>query len=311
MAATVGPCDEADQAGRSAQAAYERSYAAWRSSRVPTMVRWVPLALIVAFLGAWYLTATTGIRLFGVLFAMLVLGAVGDVLFRPSQALRDLKHIAAGERATGRLLNRARRDGYHVLHDRTVGGRVDIEHLLAGPGGLFLLDSKNWAEVRDEVRVLGGKLWVGRESQADMLARVRGHADEVAREMSRHLDPGTVPLPIAVIPAVVVHGIRVSGTPRMIGGVAVLEPSQVLNFLARAYPVWDSGQARRVATVAERVLPLREAAASGPSARRPGWSGSGTAARRVATVAQRVRQARETPRADGGGGRPELPGPRA
>jgi hypothetical protein len=261
MAAQVGPFDEADRAGRSAQAEYERRYTAWRTSRVEASLRWIPLALVFALLGWWYLTVTTGIWLFGVVLAVLVVGAVADVLFRPPHDLRELRQIAAGERATGRLLARLQRDGYLVLHDRkTVGGRVDVEHLLVGPAGMFVLDSRNWASLKPEARVLEGKLWVGRDPLTEVLEQLRGEAADVAGEVNAALDgralSASVPLSAATV--LVVHGKRVAGTPRVVCGVAVLEGRHLLGFLGRTPAVWERDRVRQVALAAERVLRVKE-----------------------------------------------------
>lgn len=49
---------------------------------------------------------------------------------------------AAGERRTARLLRRLP-PGWHVWHDLAVPrSRANIDHLVAGPGGLYLIDSK-------------------------------------------------------------------------------------------------------------------------------------------------------------------------
>jgi hypothetical protein len=260
MAAQAGPSDEADRAGRSTQAEYERRYTAWRTSRVRAALLWIPLALLFALLGCWYLAVTTGIAVFGVAFAALVIGAVVDVLVRPPHDLRELRQVAAGERATGRLLARVQRDGYVVLHDRrTAGGQVDVEHLLVGPAGMFVLDSRNWAEVKEAARLLEGNLWVGRSSLADTLAQLRREAADVAGEVNAALDGragGGATLSAGTV--LVVHGKRVAGTPRIVGGVAVLEGRHLLGFLARSQSVWERDRVRRVALAAERVLRVKD-----------------------------------------------------
>jgi hypothetical protein len=259
MAAQVGPCDEADRAGRSAQVEYDRRYGEWRGSRWHASLRWFPPAVLIGFLGAWYLTATTGFRLFGVVFFALVVGAVADVLYRPPGVLREWRRAADGERATGKLLAKVQRDGYLVLHDRrSARGEVDVEHLVVGPGGLFVLDSKNWAAVSEPVRAHGGRFWIGRVEQADLLARVREEAEKVAHEIGDLVDQGVVRGQLTAAPVVVVHGVRVVGAPRVFSGVAVVEAGQLLRYLSRAEPVWGPEQVQHVATVANRVLRVKE-----------------------------------------------------
>jgi len=51
---------------------------------------------------------------------------------------------AAGERATGKQLQPLERKGWVVLHD--LPARFgNLDHVVVGPGGVFLLDSKRWS----------------------------------------------------------------------------------------------------------------------------------------------------------------------
>lgn len=67
---------------------------------------------------------------------------------------------AAGERRTGRLLRPLRRRGWVVLHDRQIPGtQANIDHLVIGPNGVQLIDSKAW---QAPVQVWQDYLWCGR-----------------------------------------------------------------------------------------------------------------------------------------------------
>jgi len=50
---------------------------------------------------------------------------------------------AQGERHTARVLRPLERDGWTVRHDLQ-GPKGNIDHLLVGPAGVFLLDTKRW-----------------------------------------------------------------------------------------------------------------------------------------------------------------------
>jgi hypothetical protein len=61
---------------------------------------------------------------------------------------------ASGERATGEVLDRLQAEGWTVFHDVRWPGRerANIDHVVVGPPGVFVIDSKNWSgriEVRD------------------------------------------------------------------------------------------------------------------------------------------------------------------
>jgi hypothetical protein len=62
---------------------------------------------------------------------------------------------ADGEVATGRVLDGLRVEGWVVLNDVRWPGRqrANIDHIAVGPGGILVIDSKNWSgrvDVRDE-----------------------------------------------------------------------------------------------------------------------------------------------------------------
>lgn len=62
---------------------------------------------------------------------------------------------ADGEVETGRVLDGLRAEGWFALHDIRWPGRqrANIDHVAVGPGGIIVIDSKNWSgrvDVRDE-----------------------------------------------------------------------------------------------------------------------------------------------------------------
>ena len=68
---------------------------------------------------------------------------------------------AAGERVVADKLSELVPRGWYVLHDVHWPGRpkANLDHVLVGPGGVVVVDSKNWT---GEVRVASGVLWQGR-----------------------------------------------------------------------------------------------------------------------------------------------------
>jgi hypothetical protein len=79
---------------------------------------------------------------------------------------------ARGERATARRLRGLQRAGWTVFHDVALqGSRANLDHLLIGPGGVFVIDSKYY---RGRIRVgRDGALWYGRHPLSDMLRAVQ------------------------------------------------------------------------------------------------------------------------------------------
>jgi Nuclease-related domain len=81
----------------------------------------------------------------------LVLGVLAVVVagwglrFRPSPDAGAGRRGAAGERRTARLLGQLEWHGWAVLHDLALpGSRANLDHLVIGPGGVFVIDSKHY-----------------------------------------------------------------------------------------------------------------------------------------------------------------------
>ncbi|MDQ0680629.1 hypothetical protein QFZ30_004011 [Arthrobacter pascens] len=86
---------------------------------------------------------------------------------RLDQAERDTKpwdSAAVGEREVADRLSQLIPHGWYLLHDVHWPGRpkANLDHVLVGPGGVVVVDAKNWT---GEVRVSSGVLWQGRYSR--------------------------------------------------------------------------------------------------------------------------------------------------
>jgi hypothetical protein len=83
---------------------------------------------------------------FDLVVGMLAAMAVGwGLRFRTSRDAVAWRRGAAGERRTARLLGPLERHGWAVLHDLAVpGSRANIDHLVIGPGGVLVIDSKHY-----------------------------------------------------------------------------------------------------------------------------------------------------------------------
>ena len=88
-----------------------------------------------------------------------VSGRQGERLIR---AAERWERGAAGEAETATHLEALRAQGWVVFHDVRWPGRprANIDHIAVGPGGVFVIDSKNWAgsiAVRDDVLLQNGR----------------------------------------------------------------------------------------------------------------------------------------------------------
>jgi Nuclease-related domain len=200
------------QPGGSAQATWRRAraaeWAAWTRNLPWRMAATLGIGAGGGVLGS-LLAPRLGLAAAGV--AAIVAGWA--LRFRPSPDALAWRQGAAGERRTARLLGPLERHGWAVLHDLAVSGsRANIDHLVIGPGGVFVIDSKQY---RGRLQLdSSGRLWHGRHPLAPSLRAVSFEADQAAQVLP---DPG-----VAVVPIVAVHGAEVPWGKVVTDGVPVV-----------------------------------------------------------------------------------------
>jgi hypothetical protein len=218
--ATVG------RPGGSAQASWRRLRAAEWATWIRTLP-WRVAAILGIGVGGGVLGSLLAPRL-GLVVAALAVVAVGwGLRFRPGPDAVAWRRGAAGERRTARLLGPLERYGWVVLHDLAVpGNRANIDHLAIGPGGVFVIDSKQY---RGRLQLdRSGRLWHGRYPFAPTLRVVSFEADQAAQVLP---DPG-----LAVVPIVAVHGAQVPWGKVVTDGVPVVAARRLPGML-RQLPV--------------------------------------------------------------------------
>jgi hypothetical protein len=242
MRATVG------QPGGSAHARWRRLRAAEWATWSRTLL-WRMAAIVVTGAGGGVLGSLLAPRL-GLVVGGLAAAAAGwGLRFRPSPDACAWRRGAAGERRTARLLGPLERQGWAVLHDLAVpGSRANLDHLAIGPGGVFVIDSKQY---RGRLQLdPSGRLWHGRYPLAPALQAVEFEADQAAQVLS---DPDVVVLPIVAI-----HGAQVPWGKVVMNGVPVVAARRLPSML-RALPAVLGPE--RVAWLADRArLRFRPAA---------------------------------------------------
>jgi Nuclease-related domain len=157
---------------------------------------------------------------------------------------------AAGERRTAHLLAALERHGWVVLHDLAVpGSRANFDHLVIGPGGVFVIDSKQY---RGRLQLdPTGRLWHGCYPLAPILRAVSFEADQAAQVLT---DPDVV----VVVPIVAVHGAQVPWGKVVMDGVPVVSARRLPSML-RALPAVLGSE--RVAVLADQARVRFHAAA--------------------------------------------------
>jgi Nuclease-related domain len=152
--------------------------------------------------------------------AALAAGLVGWRLrFRVSAETAAWRRGARGERRTTRALRKLVRAGWTVLHDVAVpSSRANGDHLLVGPPGVFLVDSKAWHGTITQA--VDGQAWHNGHPLDQVIATVRWEAEQV-----------TGALGAPVLPLLCVHDTRIPWDEIYVANVPVLTPARLLAVL--------------------------------------------------------------------------------
>jgi hypothetical protein len=206
--------------GGSAQATWRRLRAAEWAAWTRTLPWRVALILGIGA-GGGLLGRQLAPRLGLVVVALAAVAAGWGLRFRPSPDAVAWRRGAVGERRTARVLAPLERQGWAVLHDLALpGSRANIDHLMVGPGGMFVIDSKQY---RGRLQLdASGRLWHGRLP-----------------------DPGVV-----VLPVVAVHGAQVPWGKVVSKGVPVVAARHLPSMLGALPAVLGP---ERVAALADQA----------------------------------------------------------
>jgi hypothetical protein len=200
--------------GRSALAAYRRRRAEELAGWIRSLAWRAPLVAAAGVITE--VLATEAGLPYGGLVGLAVAALVGWRLrFRPSEQARTWRRGAHGERRTARLLDRLTRDGYVVFHDLAVpDSPANVDHLVIGPSGLFVIDSKQWTgsvhQSPDELA------WHNHYPLDRTLETVRSEAAIIGRLLGTRVHP-----------LLCVHGAHVYGGGLHAQGVAIV-PAHLL-----------------------------------------------------------------------------------
>ncbi|MCG0066023.1 NERD domain-containing protein [Streptomyces tricolor] len=128
------------------------------------------------------------------------------------------------------------------------GSRANIDHLVVGPFGVALVDSKNWQSKKSRIVITGGLLRYGRYDQTKALQTVVWEAQQAEKALE-----------VPVRPILAVHGAKVPA-PRgrtELHGVTVIEAKKLRGMLAglSPQPGWDAARVTAVEQLAEQRLP--------------------------------------------------------
>jgi hypothetical protein len=204
--------------GRSALAAYRQRRAEELAAWTRTLTWRAPLVAGAGAVGQ-VLAAQVELPRSG-LVGLIVAALVGwHLRFRPSKQARTWQRGAAGERHTAHLLRRLVRDGYVIFHDLALpGSDANVDHLVIGPTGVFVIDSKQWTgQVHQST---DGLAWHNHYRLDRTLETVCWEAETIGRLLGAR----TAAL-------VCVHGAHVQGGGLDVQGVAIVPATRLRDAL--------------------------------------------------------------------------------
>lgn len=154
-----------------------------------------------------------------------------------------------GETITGRLLRRRLgRRGYRVLDGRAVPGEASIDHLVIGPGGVWVVDNEAW-HPETEIARYGERLFLGEKYGSSVAKALVDASDSLAAVLSREAG-----IPVTIEPLLAVHGGELRRTVTA-EGLTLLKPRLVARWiLSGSRMELDEQQVELLARTAARVL---------------------------------------------------------
>ncbi|MGI5292989.1 nuclease-related domain-containing protein [Nonomuraea polychroma] len=233
----------ASGAGASARARYRVLWRAGRSRRLLVRLTLSVTAFaLVGWLWGWQWGLVAGV----------IVAAVDTVQrWRAHSPAAAWRKGALGEQATARRLRKLElMAGYTVLHDRALPrSRANLDHLVIGPCGVVLVDSKRWH--RDTRISRGnGRLWIGRRPADSVVKATVFEARKVAEVLR------AAGWPVQVTTVVAVHGAKLPRWGAMtVAGVTLLRAGRLCGWIRRHPARLDAGQVASLGAVADQLFP--------------------------------------------------------
>ncbi|MCU1515854.1 MAG: hypothetical protein JWQ75_575 [Pseudarthrobacter sp.] len=175
---------------------------------------------------------------------------------------------AVGERIVADRLSQLIPHGWYLLHDVHWPGRpkANLDHVLVGPGGVVVVDTKNWS---GEVRVSSGALWQGRYSRTQSvegaLAQCAAVASVLAPAHRRLVRPLICMAAQPDLFGITSSDVAVAGTERIVKAIAalpaVLDQQTVVGLYAHLGQILTQEQ-EDSALLGLRAAPIKPAAPS-------------------------------------------------
>jgi len=180
----------------------------------------------------------------GALLAVILVLEVITVLSRSRQRVTAWRVGAEGEQATARALE-ALPDGWVVIHDRRIpGGPANIDHVVVGPPGVFVVETKQW---RGRVSIDGSTIRVNGRRR-DVVTQVRREAEAVQRLLD---DQGRS---FVVRPLICVHGAELPLFRQRVDDIALVSGRGLVGTLTNGAEALGRDEIRAISNILDGGL---------------------------------------------------------
>lgn len=187
--------------------------------------------------------------------AVMVLAGLADAAYRSqtSSSVPSWRALGSAERMTEQQLRRMRSKDFRVLHNRAIpDSEASIDHLIAGPTGVFAIDSERWRRELP-IRSYLNKLYLGPFPKQGRLDEALWEANRASELIGEHLDRE-----VNVIPSLAVYGPKIPWKFLNVRGVDVFTGRRACAWLRRRPRVMSQIEVERIVRAAEQVLPARQ-----------------------------------------------------
>jgi hypothetical protein len=165
--------------------------------------------------------------------------------FRVCRDTRAWRDGARGERATARMLRRLARRGYVAFHDIGIPGTpANADHLLIGPPGVILIDSKRYTG--QVTQTADGRIWHNHYPMDQTLRALRLETHAISAALG-----------VRARPVMCVHGAQVADGRLVAGDLEILPAGRLPSMLRNRRH--QLGEAEVAALVANALSVLRPA----------------------------------------------------
>lgn len=172
--------------------------------------------------------------------------------------IHNLKQGRNGERYVGQLLEQMRPYGYHVFHDVT-GPSFNLDHVLVGPGGIFIIETKTWSKnsTRGTLNYVEGSLVLnGKVLKKSPIDQVKASARWLHNELRSVIDESFSIIPVITLPAWFIVS-DVSMKLLQEHHIVLINPKNIENFLKSKKSFLTHDDVIRIAGYLDKVLTKR------------------------------------------------------